>query len=502
MKFLKNIWPNPLHCFLVPVFFILHNYVDFYGLISLSSISLNIVSWMLTPLVLFTLLYFFFKNKSRAGIICVFLLLQFFFAVSVHNFLLHLLQNAVFVKWSVFLVLLFIVNIIFIRRVKKKNTESFSKLHTYISVCLLALITYDAGRFAFSNKNEMVQKNKLIKANSPFFQKTIDVNKTVLPDIYYVLFDMHGSTKAIREQVGFDNSTLDSALTNMNFHVYTQAQSSSNYTLTTMASVFNMSPLPALDSTVSFREIYQARASLQSNSFVSFLKSNGYKIINASPFPLSETDTSYLQYSNWATPGELMINQTLFHHLYKKTGWPLSKYFPSLFPATEYNLYKDDIHVNGKSLGMLKTTVALADTVVPKFFYGHLFIPHEPFKYDSNGYVIPFNRGTISDGNYNHYFSHQLIYCRKLMKEIAQKIINENKRPAVIIFQGDHAVRNARTNIKYETDVLNAIFFPGNTAKIVNDSFYTANTFRLILNRYFQQQLPDLQVQKQYITIQ
>jgi hypothetical protein len=124
----------------------------------------------------------------------------------------------------------------------------------------------------------------------------------------------------------------------------------------------------------------------------------------------------------------------------------------------------------------------------PQFVYSHFFIPHEGFKFDSTGKKLTWDESRKRENSYNKSFVEQLIYCRKLMIRLADKIQKENKRPAVIIFQGDHGIREANhpdTENKV-FDVLNAVYIPGEkNTDLLKVLFYTPNTFLWISNTYF-----------------
>lgn len=495
MKFLQKIWPNPLHCFLLPVFFILHNYIDFYGLVQLQLLLTDLIIWLAAPLLLFLLLFTVYRNASKAGLLCTLLLFFYFFGASVQQFLQKLPVFGNVFKQSFFIIYILLISIfLFLRLASEKKIVS-AKIHLYLSVCLLLLIAYDISSFATKNKKQLKQQNLLIQSGIPVLKAPGLTTSLQKPDIYFFIFDMHGSSNSFQKIFQFNNHTLDSGLIQSGFSLAPNSSCASNYTLTSMASLFSMTQLPlANKEQLSFREMYRARNSIANNPVVPFLKQEGYSIINASPFPLFKDDTTFLFHIGWGQPEELIKNQTLFRSVQKTVSWLFEKYFPAVFQSAEYKVYRDDLITIKKSLQRVERTILKKDTTKPRFVYSHLFIPHEPFKFDSSGKIIPWSKDMYLNQTAEQYFIQQLIYCRKLILKLAADIQKKNARPAVIIFQGDHGYRvnQQSANANEVFNVLNAIYFPEEVKPVISDSFYTPNTFRLILNRYFQQQLPML----------
>jgi hypothetical protein len=493
MKLITKIWPNPLHCFLLPLFFILHNCIDFYGLIDIGGLKTDFLLWLLAPSILFSCFYFLLRDSSKAGLLTTLLLFFYFFGAALQQFLNQLPAVAGLFKQSLFLFLLFLLLLFVIVWIVSKKRRIDQRVHLYLSVCLLLFIAYDLGLFLSSGNNQT--KNLLIPQNTFKLQPVDTTGQREKPDIYFFIFDMHGSSNSFQKLFGYKNQLLDSSLTQNGFLVSANSISASNYTLTSIASLFSMELLPFNnEEKLSFKEMYRARNSIAHNPLTPFLKEQGYAVINASSFPLFEKDTGWLYHSGWGNPNELIRNQTLLSHILKSSGWMLEKYLPSIVQPAEYLVYKDDLSTINQSIKKVEQAINSKDTVTPKFIYSHLFIPHEPYKYDSSGSILPYSREMYRTKTSEQYFIQQLIYCRKLILQLATDIQKKNARPAVIIFQGDHGFRvNQKSEKANEVfSVLNAFYFPEKNNLQLTDSFYTPNTFRVLLNHYFNQQLPML----------
>lgn len=503
MNFLKKIWPNLLHCFLIPVFFIVHNAIDFYGLISLKNIRVEIIVWLLLPALLFAGSYFFLRDKSKAGFFSSLLLLTYFFSVPLFQSLKKNSFTGEWIKLYVFLLVLVLLLLLIFFLLQKNKLIVQKKTHTFLYFVFSLLLIYDVVVFLFTDVQKLKENNLVFKTNRSHITLSSDTNKTRNPDIYYFLFDMHGSTIGIQKSLGYDNSALDENLKKMNFSVANNSTSASNYTPTSMAAVFNMSSLPFdTQKSSTFREMYQARNSIRFNALVPFLQKKGYKVMNASSFPIYETDSSYLHHIGWGHPEELLVNQTLPNFLWKTFNWVFIKYFSSSVTNFQQKIYTDDLATINNSIIRTNAAIALKDSTTPKFVYTHLYIPHPPFKYDSVGTILPWDGQLLKKDRSDSMFMSQLKYCRKLILDFAQTITSNNVRPAIIIFQGDHGIRDETMPQSRTFEVLHAMYLPDKNHIEIDSNFYTPNTFRIILNKYFHQQLPMLEPKNVFITLQ
>ena len=125
----------------------------------------------------------------------------------------------------------------------------------------------------------------------------------------------------------------------------------------------------------------------------------------------------------------------------------------------------------------------------PKLVFAHLIIPHPPYVFGPNGDPVALEDiGTTKSDKEDAMYTGQAIYISSRMKEIVPMIISNSTRPPIIIIQGDHGPTVAK-NLRNRMRNLSAYYLPG-----VNSSVYptmtNVNTFRVIFNAYFEQNLP------------
>jgi hypothetical protein len=124
----------------------------------------------------------------------------------------------------------------------------------------------------------------------------------------------------------------------------------------------------------------------------------------------------------------------------------------------------------------------MPDLPGPKLIFAHLVIPHPPYVFDSDGEFTDF------DVDAETGYVDQIAYLNKRLLPLLENIINASDRPPIIILQGDHGAIHSPPDKRL--DILNAVFLPGIPSDLVSKKITPVNTFRLILNAYFEGEYP------------
>ena len=115
----------------------------------------------------------------------------------------------------------------------------------------------------------------------------------------------------------------------------------------------------------------------------------------------------------------------------------------------------------------------------PKFVFIHIMAPHSfPFIFKADG-------GFELSSSVDPALGNELLFLNKRTLEAVQAIIAQSTNPPIIIIQGDHGLD---TEVRMAN--LNAYYFPNDGAKVLYPTISPVNTFRLVLNTYFGQNLP------------
>lgn len=135
---------------------------------------------------------------------------------------------------------------------------------------------------------------------------------------------------------------------------------------------------------------------------------------------------------------------------------------------------------------------AKSDTI-PTFSYLHLYMPHEPYAFDSIGRrIIPFwQRKSFNSTDKDHAYLQYLVYTNKKISRYVQQLLKATKGQAVILLMSDHGYRGAYNN-KY-TDIyqsLNAVYIPEKSHANWYDGMTNVNQFRVLFNTLFNARLP------------
>jgi len=127
----------------------------------------------------------------------------------------------------------------------------------------------------------------------------------------------------------------------------------------------------------------------------------------------------------------------------------------------------------------------------PQYVHIHLFLPHQPFVYNSSGERVDhkYTEDRFDESLRNAYLE-QLIFTNKITLEMIDSIQNRDAN-SVIILMSDHGGRlgvdwNNPTELDYYRafNNLSAFYFPGHADEIP-ENIAAVNTFRVFFNTYF-----------------
>lgn len=303
------------------------------------------------------------------------------------------------------------------------------------------------------------------------------------PDIYYIILDGYGRSDVLKDEYSYENSEFLDGLRELGFYIAECSQSNYAQTQLSLASSLNFNYIDALsnrfvpgsDDRTGLDALIHHGAVRQS------LERAGYQTIGfATGFLATELrDADY-----FLSPGRSVGQLNAFESL--------------LMETTLARLLQDGnrfgLQNAGSELFRVRTLFALdkVDELAyirsPKFVFLHLIVPHPPYVFGpTGGPVEPAGVGTTKTQEGASHYRDQVVYINSRMREIVPRIIANSPTPPVIIIQGDHGPTVA-SSPRSRMSNLNAYFLPG-----VEESIYPTitpvNTFRVIFNEYFGQDL-------------
>ncbi|MFQ5921598.1 MAG: hypothetical protein ACE5M4_02040 [Anaerolineales bacterium] len=337
------------------------------------------------------------------------------------------------------------------------------------------------------------------------------------PDIYYIVLDAYARADVLQELYQYDNSDFLAALEARGFHVDDAARANYTHSEISMASSLNMSHLTDMPeflrtrgSAASEDEIRRMSGDLIKTSALRHsLEELGYTIIALDSGYGQTQITDADEYVRspliddaglWQIGIEFMLlDTTLGREIVELLGEEASPH-NKLFTA-----HRERVLFNLGELSQIST----ADG--PQFVFAHIISPHVPFVFGREGEEITgFDPYTLLDRQGGkevniELYRNQLHYLNSLVLESIDGILARYEAPPIIVLQSDHGSKvysdsNPPDSVKMDLQVpiLNAVLVP----KAGEQDFYPGltpvNTFRQILNLYFDADL-DLKSDLSYI---
>ncbi len=432
------------------------------------------------------------RNWQRAGILSSIVIVSFSVYGQIYNALEKLNSAGEGLGRHRYLApvwLIIALALIFLAVRTKRDLSYSNQIINIISIILIGFPLIQLGASAWST----YQNTKANEQTVSQITHEIGPGGQIKPDVYYIILDMYGRDDVLEEKFKFDNTKFLTSLEEMGFFIGRCSMSNYNMTELSLASSFNMNYLQRLG------DQYQAgnrdRSGLPSlihqSAVRHIFEEMGYRFIN---FETGFSFTEIRDADEFLSPSyhELDASETLVHinafeaMLARTTAVSAildaqTKWFNPVVDALDTR----KAHVI-RELFVLDKLPTLAVEESPKFVYAHILIPHPPFVFSRSGVNINFpgNDGATPVGptpkDYAMGYRNQLDYINYRILPIVQEILANSKNPPIIILQGDHGVDPRRSFI------LNAYYLPdGGTADLYPE-ITPVNTFRTILNQYFQ----------------
>ncbi|HVM89824.1 MAG TPA: sulfatase-like hydrolase/transferase [Puia sp.] len=474
---------------LIPVFFVLHGYNENFGLISIQDVLLLLIIYSVSSLIIFLISYLFFKDNSKAGLTCAYIMGFYLFFGALHDFLTE--HQIILHKYSIILSLflfLLILSALYLKLTKRK----FNRLTLFFNTLLLIFLALDLSQIGWKIIHPNTDRLAVYKFARDNNYKPCD--KCKKPDIYLLLFDEYASSISLKKRFHFDNSSMDSFLRSSGFRVLSGSHSNYNITVFSMASILNMAYINGIRNpkACTIEDFAYCQNLIRDDEVIKLLSAQGYDIINHSVFNLagnpSEVDQSFLPLKT-----KLISDRTLWKYLRNDIGWELYTGKFKIKSLAEKLLLRD-YNNNIFLMEQVKKESNLHSNT-PRFIYGHFYLPHPPFFCDSSGRLKTITElKKMSAESYTENYLQYVKYTNKKAQELIQTIKRNSQDSAVIIFMSDHGFRQIAdsNDLSNYFQNQNAIYFPDHDYSSLPDSICTVNEFRLLFNKLFKLKLPML----------
>lgn len=328
-----------------------------------------------------------------------------------------------------------------------------------------------------------------LQANATTADTIVAGHVRAKPDIYYFIFDRYGDSQTAREY-GLEND-IDEYLTSKGFYVARSSRANYMKTALSLSSSLNMRYLDEVvrgrERTTDWTPVYQH---LWRHRVGAFLRSQGY---------------SYIHLGSWFYPTRENPQATRNVNYYTTIPRTVSLLFdsPTLSPVQHaFGPWLDERLQNWLRVRrQLDDVLRLVPTAGPKFVFLHVLVPHPPYVFDRDGsYVTEAQerRRSLAE-NYRN----QVLAANAMIRRLVDGILRDSPSRAVIIVQGDEGPYPRGTagedfdwrtataaQLRQKNGILNAYYLPGGDTRVLYPTISPVNSFRVVLNTYFDTNLP------------
>ena len=504
-KFLES---KILHPFLITIFPALFLYTSNLGETKFRMAIPSIVAILVTSLLLALLFWLIFKNIIKAGIcssLIIFSFLTYQYFRPVFSFF-GLKNNSIVFDSTACVIWLVILTFFLFLVWKTKKLDVWNYLLNITSLILLT--SFLISLISSSPSNNKVDPKKI----SSYYQNQIKATKPTtaeMPDIYYMILDGYGRNDILNSKFHYDNSQFTNFLKKQRFFVADKATSNYGQTALSLSSAMNLDYLDTLDGTKNTSHSL-AGALVGNSALINHLEKLDYRTISFSTDYEFATVTDVDENKTpayWSEFNQVMLNRSTISDI------PFLK---------KYIFGWLSVGQRSKKINYVFEHVAdEAESNVPKFTFFHVIAPHPPFifdafglrknldfdkivQHDCDGY---FSQTHDSPTDYQKDYSNQVQYVNKLAETAVTQIINNSKRPLIIILQGDHGPGSScnlgdmsKTDLPERMSILNAYYFSDQKYDKLYPEITPVNTFRVIFDQYLGTNLPLLE-DKNYFSL-
>lgn len=505
MKFLKRFELELFTPYLVAFFPLLYLYANNFKQIRLVTTFRGSVIVFIVVFVASRLINSLLKNKLKTSLVLSFLIATFFSFGHLSNLLpsfeLFTVGSVTFGKNKLLLLLIIILGYIIVWKIFKAKMV-WGDLVRYTTFISLLLIFFSLVRIALTLSRGSIFMPR-IDSSVPI----TNANIGSLPDVYYVVLDGHARQDILAELYGQEENELISFLKSKGFYIADQSRTNYVYTYASLASSLNFDYLENLDSNFTKRGIdfLVIEKLIQDNRVSRSLKELGYSYITFrsgfAPLQKNPYADTHIEYAFGLNNFERsVINNSILGTLLSFADLDLKE------------LHRRRLLFSFEALAQISLDER------PTFTFAHFLAPHPPFVFDTNGNPVGDGKYTFLEGfkvggtkeQYKKLYIDQLIFTDRKLIEIVGTILANSATPPIIIIQSDHGPASEvdwtgksadspiealgiidyqnNLSIKERTSILNAYLVPEGNDDLY-ESISPVNSFRLVFNKYFGQNL-------------
>lgn len=306
------------------------------------------------------------------------------------------------------------------------------------------------------------------------------------PDIYYIILDRYASESTLQEVYDFDNGEFLAFLSDSGFYVASESRSNYLKTRSSLASSLNMEYINYLSEELGeeFSDVGPIYWMMEDYEVWRFLKSMGYEFIHFGAWwgPTMENKyaDSNFNYSHMPYFSMLLFEQTI--------AYPLC--------VTSHVVDDRNTRHRNCALYSFDHLAEIPDIENATFVFAHLFMPHPPYVFDSDGSHLSAEEASHRSTKTNYV--NQLVYTNSRIRLLIDELLSRSDVPPIIILQADEGPfppgtdvprfgweKATDTQLRQKMRILNAYYLPGVDSNVLYPSITPVNSFRVVFNSYF-----------------
>jgi hypothetical protein len=441
-------------------------------------------------------LYLLFKkilkySTRQAAVLASLIMLFFNLGGSIQGFMIQQKTFSVLGKWIV----LFGMGILLLGGLAvyyKKRNPPVKNVSLYLASLLSIIILYEGVKFA----RTVYQGRTLFAVIGKMTKPVLDnrrIQVTEKPDIHYIIFDSYTNYPTLDTLWNYKNP-IYKYLSDRGFYTVDSATSNYNFTPFSLGSILNLQYLTTANYYLerTFDNFNIGLGLYENNQLFRFFRDQLYEL---SVFSLLEDTREVAGLGNFA-PDELVTwlrKQTL--EKFYLDPWIAHK-IKQVFggkkglPDPVINSLRFYADYNRRALQHIHSVCekVSSEGSPPLFSLTHFIVPHSPYVFDENG--KPSFATTSPETGMQDYLT-QVKYANTIIKDITSCLLKDSSRKQVIILHGDHGFREFRHSYqKEEYGAFSAFYFFNKDYSSLRKDMSHVNTYRLVLNRFFNDSLP------------
>ena len=224
-----------LHFLLLILFFLLHGYSEYIGLIPFMDLLVFFLVSAAVGFIIFFILKKIVRSPQKAGILTTLLLLFYLFYGSIKDTLKLTLLSSLS-RYSILLPAMLIILVV-LSYYFRKTSRPFPRLTLFINCLLIIYILVDVVTI-IGNSSQISKEQRDVPA------KLSRCDTCAKPDIHLIILDEYAGTETLKNYFHYDNHHFEDSLRQKGFFVPRDPSGNYSATPVAVASLFSMDYIP------------------------------------------------------------------------------------------------------------------------------------------------------------------------------------------------------------------------------------------------------------------